>query len=236
MDAPHGDISDNCPTNGSKCPMSGILEIAPAGIPEGALRQPPTEKNRSIVVPAAYPRITRGMDERSVGQRMFAKAADFFRRLMRALRADVPAPGVRQVAQDRAIAEQDSDIAPVAFIPRISAVPGAARAAIREKAAMSPVVAHAAATHVVTAAKARGDLAARTTWRLSLPQLLSRLRRALHVPSVPVTDGVDGILEVTGARSAQWLFVPQAREFAVSRRLQSGGRVRAPRSSQVLRS
>jgi hypothetical protein len=207
--------------------MSGILEIAPAGIPDGSLRLSTAVKNRSIDAPIARSRGTRSGHERNMGQRMFSKVAGFFRRLTKASRADARILGVRHAEQDRAIAEQDSDIAATASIARISPVPGAVRAAVSEESAMSPIV-----TQDVTAAGQRDDAGARATWWQSLPQLLSRLRRALHAPSV---SAADNILEVAGARSAQWSFVPQAREFAVSRRRQSGGRVRSPRPPRVLR-
>lgn len=198
--------------------MSGILEIAPAGIPDDALRLSPAVKNRSIAAPTARPSATDSVTERGVGQWMFSRAADIFIRLAQALRADAPIHDVRHAEQDRAIAEQDSDIAAAASIARISAVTGAARAAVREEAAMSPI-----ATQIVIAAKPRDDMSVRATWRQTLPQLFSRLRRALHAPSVPMTDSADGVLEVVGAHPTQWSFAPQAREFAVSRRRQSGG-------------
>jgi hypothetical protein len=72
-------------------------------------------------------------------------------------------------------------------------------------------------------------MGARAAWWQPLPQLLSRLRRALHSPSESATDDV---VEVVGARPRQWSFVPQTREFTVSRRRQSGGRVRAARVSR----
>ena len=211
--------------------MSGILEIAPAGIPTDSPRRLRAAKNRSIAMAVGHSRPARREAERSFGQRMFSKAAGFFRHLAKALRADVSTHDAHSSAQDRAIAEQDSDIAANAFIARISPVPGAARAAVREKAAMSLVVAQSP-TQAVTATKQQGDVGARATWRQSLPQLLSRLRRALHAPSAPATDSV---LEITGARSVQWSFVPHAREFAVSRRRQSGGRARSALPPRVLR-
>ncbi|WP_368566044.1 hypothetical protein [Pseudoxanthomonas sp. UTMC 1351] len=207
------------------------MEIAPAGIPKDLPLQSRAAKNRSIAAPVTHSRPPRGKAGRSVGQRMFSKASGFFRYLAKALRTDVSAHDARSFAQDRAIAEQDSDIASTAFIARISPVPGAARAAVREKAAMSLVVAQSP-TQAVTAAEQHGDAGARATWWQPLPQLLSRLRRALHAPSASVTDNIP---EIVGARSTQWSFAPQAREFAVSRRLQSGGRIRAPRSPRVLR-
>lgn len=213
--------------------MSGILEIAPAGVPDGSLHLPRGAKDRSIATSAARPRTARNVRERSFGSRMFSKAADLFSRLAQALRADVPIRDARHAEQDRAIAEQDSDIAAAASIARISAVTGAARAAVREEPAMSPIATQIIAAQGVTAATPRDDMSVRAMWRQTLPQLFSRLRRALHAPSVPMTDSADGVLEAAGAHPTQWSFAPQAREFAVSRRRQSGGgRARSQRMSR----
>ena len=201
--------------------MSGILEIAPAGIPDGSLRRSPAAKNRSIAAASAHARAARSAQGTSPAQRMFSKAAGVFRHFAKALRGDASIHGVRHVEQDRAIAEQDSDIAATTSIARISPVPGAMRAAVREEAAMSLI-----ATQIAIAAEPRGDMGARATWRHSLSRLFSRLRRTLHASSAPTTDG---ILEVAGAHPTQWAFVPKAREFAVSRRRQSGGRAHSPR-------
>ena len=201
--------------------MSGILEIAPTGTPDGLPRLTRAAKNRSIATPTARLGKVRDARERRLGQRMFSKATDFFHGLADTLRTDPARGHVHEFEQDRAIAEQDSDIAAFAFIARISPVLGAVHAAVREETAMSPTPTQAAAMQVVIAVQAHGGAGARAAWWRFLPRWLSRLRRALHAPVVPVADG---ILEVAGGRPMQWAFAPQAREFAVSRRRQSGGR------------
>ena len=186
--------------------MSGILEIAPTGILSDSPRLSRAAKNRSIAVPAARAHSDSDAYERSFGQSMFAGAINLFHRLAKALRIGASVHRAHPAKQDRAIAEQDSDIAATAFIARISAVPGAARAAVREEATMSLI-----ATQTVIAAEPRGDMGAR----------------------VLLLDVVeDRVAEAVGARPMQWSFAPQAREFAVSRRRQSGGRVRASRVSR----
>jgi hypothetical protein len=201
--------------------MSGILEIAPAGIPAAVPLRASPAKNRSIAPLAERACSARQVRKTGLGERMLAKASDLFGGPGRTPRADAPVHDAVHAAQDRAIAEQDSDIAADAPIARISAVAGAARAAVREEAVMPPV-----ATQVANAAKPRVDLDPRAQWWHSLPRLLSRLRRALHAPSAPAADGM---LEVAGGRPSQWTFAAQTREFAVSRRRQSGGRARSPR-------
>lgn len=204
--------------------MSGILEIAPTGILSDSPRLSRAAKNRSIAVPAARTHSDSDAHPRSFGQSMFTGAINLFHRLAKVLRIGASVRSAHPAKQDRAIAEQDSDIAATAFIARISAVPGAARAAVREEATMSLI-----ATQTVIAAEPRGDMGVRAAWWQPLPQLLSRLRRALHSPS---ESPADGVVEAVGVRPMQWSFAPQAREFAVSRRRQSGGRVRASRVSR----
>lgn len=199
--------------------MSGILEIAPAGVPDAVS----SVKDRSIATVASEPRAAAGGRARSFESAMFASASVFFRDLLNTRRRDTRRGGEHHAAQDRAIAEQESDIASDAPDTRIFPVPGAARAAVRERAVMSDTAAQNA-----IAATPRGDVGARAAWWRPLPLLLSRLRRALHAPAVS-----DGSFEALGAQPVQWAFARGPREFTVSRRRQSGGigRIRrVPRS------
>jgi hypothetical protein len=207
--------------------MSGILEVAPTGTPDGLPRLSRAAKNRSIAMPAVRSSTAQNAREASLGQRMFSKAAGFFRGFAQALHADTAHRDIRGFEQDRAIAEQDSDIAAPASIARISPVLGAVPAAVREEAAMSPTPKQAA-KQAVSAVPAHGEAGVRAVWWQLLPRWLSRLRRALHARPV---SAADGILEVAGGRPMQWAFAPQAREFAVSRRRQSGGRATRVRRS-----
>lgn len=201
--------------------MSGILEIAPAGVPDAALRPSAAAKDRSIGAARGDRRNPAEVHGRNPPASIFKRIAVLLKALLAMPHGAAPRHRFHGARQDRAIAEQESDIAPTASIARLSPVPGAACAAVREEAAMS-----ISATEAVTAAVPQRVAGARAAWWRSLPPLFSRLRRALHASRM---SGTGDAFAAYGARPVEWSFARQAREFAVPRRRQSGGSVRPPR-------